>query len=154
MSARISGVKNFESNAVSLLRGLPFSQVQSQSEKGSIFFGFAAAAVEESLADCVTIACAGTAAGATGGATSTVLAGLTATKGAPGAAIRVFNSASSSSMRAFIAANSFAISAGLAGSGAAAGRVGDTSGDTSGTAAASCTAATFTGASACAEVCA
>ncbi len=33
MSARISGVKNFESKAVSLLRGLPFSQVQSQSEK-------------------------------------------------------------------------------------------------------------------------
>ena len=44
MSARISGVKNFESKAASLVRGLPLSQVQSQSEKGSIFCFFAGAA--------------------------------------------------------------------------------------------------------------
>src|SRR5580698_1732892 len=39
MSARISGVKNFESQGMSFVRGFPFSQVQSASEKGSIFFG-------------------------------------------------------------------------------------------------------------------
>src|SRR5579862_354752 len=37
MSARISGVKNLESKADSLVRGLPLSQVQSQSENGAIF---------------------------------------------------------------------------------------------------------------------
>src|SRR5260370_2048085 len=38
MSARISGVKNFESQKISFVRGFPFSHVQSASEKGSIFF--------------------------------------------------------------------------------------------------------------------
>src|SRR5580700_5692561 len=46
MSARISGVKNFESKAASFVRGLPFSQVQSQSEKGSILVFFAGASAE------------------------------------------------------------------------------------------------------------
>jgi len=53
-SALISGVKNFESKAVSLLRGLPFSQVQSQSEKGTIFPFFAGAASEEGVGVCAT----------------------------------------------------------------------------------------------------
>src|SRR5208282_3537782 len=44
MSARISGVKNFVSQKISLVRGLPLSQVQSQSEKGSIFFFWSGAA--------------------------------------------------------------------------------------------------------------
>src|ERR1700722_12627775 len=35
MSARISGVKNGESKANVLVRALPFSQVQSQSENGA-----------------------------------------------------------------------------------------------------------------------
>src|SRR5271163_3586047 len=69
MSARISGVKNFESKAVSLLRGLPFSQVQSQSEKGSIF-SFFAGAVETSLAACITAFSIGA-----GGATATAVSG-------------------------------------------------------------------------------
>src|ERR1700722_10261116 len=38
MSARISGVKNFESQKISFVRGFPFNQVQSASENGSIFF--------------------------------------------------------------------------------------------------------------------
>src|SRR6266481_983307 len=38
MSARISGVKNFESQKISFVRGFPFSHVQSASENGSIFF--------------------------------------------------------------------------------------------------------------------
>src|SRR5882724_7623373 len=38
MSARISGVKNFESQKISFVRGFPFSHVQSWSENGSIFF--------------------------------------------------------------------------------------------------------------------
>ena len=53
-------------------------------------------------------------------------------------------------MRAFMAANSFAMSTELCGSGAAAGRAGDTSGAAAG----SCRAATFAGASGCAGVCA
>src|SRR5580704_1686045 len=51
VSALISGVKNLESQRMSLVRGLPFSHVQSQSEKGSIFAflaGVAAAVVCES----------------------------------------------------------------------------------------------------------
>ncbi len=38
---RTSGVKNFESKAGSLVRGLPFSQVQSANANGSAFVGFA-----------------------------------------------------------------------------------------------------------------
>src|ERR1700683_445843 len=52
MSARISGVKNFESKAASLVRGLPFSQVQSQSEKGTIFSFFADAVSGDGLGVC------------------------------------------------------------------------------------------------------
>src|ERR1035437_1731074 len=53
-------------------------------------------------------------------------------------------------MRAFIAASSLAMSVELAGSGAAAGRAGDTSGEAAG----SCRAATFVGTSGCGGACA
>ena len=45
-------MKNFESKAASLVRGLPFNQVQSQSEKGSIFAIFAGLAAGESPGVC------------------------------------------------------------------------------------------------------
>src|SRR5208282_288334 len=159
MSARISGVKNFESKATSLLRGLPLSQVQSQSEKGSIFAFFVGAA-EESPDGCATIACAGNAtskgaafAGTTGARDALVVASIVAFVVMLVVmfvvAVRLFNSASSCSMRAFIASNSFAISA-ATGSGAAAGRAEDTSGAAGG----SCKTATFVGASDCVGDCA
>src|SRR5580692_12412510 len=99
MSARISGVKNFESKAVSLLRGLPLSQVQSQSEKGAIFSTFVDA---EPLDACST----GAGAGAV--EASTVLAGVTAA-GATTAGdasvviVRLFSSPSSCSILFFMA---------------------------------------------------
>ena len=40
-------MKNFESNAASFVRGLPFSQVQSQSENGSILAFFSGEGVSE-----------------------------------------------------------------------------------------------------------
>jgi hypothetical protein len=122
-SARISGVKNFVSKAVSLLRGLPLSQVQSQSEKGAIFSFFAGAAVVP-LGACKD-ATAGLALAAAGAASNCAGTAATAVAGIadPGcAAARLFNSASSCSMRAFITASSLAISSDISGSGFAAGR--------------------------------
>src|ERR1700722_11325617 len=110
MSARISGVKNFESKAVSLLRGLPLSQVQSQSENGAIFSFFVNAADEESLDICATAGSAD----ATGKAA--ILAEVSRAGDTSVVAARLFSSASSSSIRAFMAASSFAMSTELAGS--------------------------------------
>src|SRR5208282_6406049 len=123
MSARISGVKNFESKAVSLLRGLPLSQVQSQSENGAIFSLFVGAA-KESLDGCANTASAGAATGKVTAALSEVSAAREAS-----AAARTFSSASSCSMRAFMAASSFAISSELSGFGGTTDRLGATSGD-------------------------
>src|SRR5580658_4179018 len=145
MSARISGVKNFESKAVSLLRGLPFNQVQSQSEKGAIFSFLAGAAVES--ADDSERGWASV--GLDNAGLADVVAGkngavLAKAAGAEDdcAAVRLLSSASSSSMRAFMAANSLAMSA-VDGSGTVAECVVGTSGATVG----SCKAATLAGAS-------
>src|ERR1039458_5335654 len=105
MSARISGVKNFESKAVSLLRGLPLSQVQSQSEKGTIFSTFVGVAVADPPGVCATTASAGAAAG-----NASTLARVPAAEDVSVAAVRLFSSASCAlicSMRTFIAASSF-----------------------------------------------
>src|ERR1700728_3681814 len=130
MSARISGVKNFESKATSLLRGLPLSQLQSQSEKGAIFSFFTGAAAVESLDACAADRAGAALAVAAPGSRFT---GTTAAAGAGGAdpgcvdpgcgvAARLFSSASSCSMRTFITASSLAISAEVSGSGLAVGR--------------------------------
>src|SRR5271167_935085 len=102
MSARISGVKNFESKATSLLRGLPFSQVQSQSEKGSIFSFFAGAAVASVEVCAATSAGAAVGTSAFTGITGASAAFVVEVAGADEltvefvAAVRLFNSASSS----------------------------------------------------------
>ena len=103
-------MKNFESKAVSLLRGLPLSHVQSQSEKGSIF-GFFVGAAAESLEGCERVATAGAEAGA--GTAVTAVAGVVAA-GDAAADVRAFSSASSCSMRAFMASSSFKISSEIA----------------------------------------
>src|SRR5277367_4213626 len=146
MSARISGVKNFESKAVSLLRGLPFSQVQSQSEKGAIFSFLAGVAGEELLNDCAiggwTIS-GWTIRGWTGAAAignAAVVGGASNAGDTSVGAVRLLSSASSTSIRAFIAANSFTMSE-VAGSRAGAGRSLGVS------AIASCRTATLAGAS-------
>src|ERR1700733_15882602 len=89
MSARISGVKNFESKAASLVRGLPFSQVQSQSEKGSILSFFPGSEVGPlaiaTVAGCCVEVEGGTFETSAGGAAG-ALAGAPAFAGAAGAA--------------------------------------------------------------------
>src|SRR5580692_12236146 len=130
MSARISGVKNFESKAASLVRGLPFSQVQSQSEKGTIF-SFLSFLAGASSGDCTAgvdtaredgidadrpsspafagaalVAVAGTDAVAPGLAKSAAAADCSAADFS--AALRAFSSASNCSMRSFIASSSLA----------------------------------------------
>src|ERR1700722_15876478 len=126
MSARISCVKNFESKAVSLFRGLPLSQVQSQSEKGAIFSFFTDAAVESPGA--CTAATAGLALAAAGAASdfagaATAAAAGCEDSGCAGAVVtaRLFSSASSCSMRAFMTASSLAMSTVMSGSGLAGG---------------------------------
>src|SRR3984957_1062406 len=137
MSARISGVKNFESKAVSLLRGLPLSQVQSQSENGTIFSFAGGVATEAVLNDCAIGGWIGAAA-AIGSAA--ILGGASNAGDTSAGAVRLLSSASSTSIRAFIAANSLTMSL-VAGSGAGVGRAEGTS------AIASCRTATFSGAS-------
>src|SRR5271168_1461606 len=56
VSARISGVKNFESQNISLVRGLPLSQVQSASENGSILAGAASAVAFAEVAASAVVA--------------------------------------------------------------------------------------------------
>src|ERR1700677_3344204 len=110
MSARISGVKNFESKAASLVRGLPFSQVQSQSEKGAIFALLAATAVEGVIFnDCAT------GAAVAGGATGVLAFALVTTVVGCSAATWASSAASSCSMRFFMAASSLMISCSVSG---------------------------------------
>src|ERR1700683_741284 len=124
MSARISGVKNFESKAVSLLRGLPFSQVQSQSEKGAICSFFSGAPVAGSLGAEATeragLALA-TAVVAGVGAAVAGIDGVAAEVGCGPAGARLLSSNANCSMRNFIAFSSFVISSDKFGSGVAAG---------------------------------
>src|SRR5271168_3479367 len=113
VSARISGVKNFESQKISFVRGLPFSQVQSASEKGSIFAGAAASAVLfADVADSAVVV-TGAAGAALNGATGTVAFALVAGVVGRSGALAFFSSASSSSMRFRIASNSLAIAGGI-----------------------------------------
>src|ERR1700741_991321 len=112
MSARISGVKNFESQKISFVRGLPFSQVQSASENGSILATLASAG-----------GCACGAAAAVGTREEELSVGATAFTGAIGAtgivafavvtggvgcsvAFKLLSSACNSSMRFRIASSS------------------------------------------------
>src|ERR1700722_1720547 len=115
MSALISGVKNFESKATSLLRGFPFSQVQSQSENGSIFAFFTDVAPEVSMEACPVDGSTDVPAGARnaifGGEGSPEVAPV----GTASAEPRLFNSASSWSMRFLIASSSFSSAAGIVG---------------------------------------
>src|ERR1700685_7742 len=158
MSARISGVKNFESKAVSLLRGLPLSQVQSQSEKGAICSFFAGAPVAGPLAAEATER-AGLALKTDGvaGVADAVAVADAVDVGCGTAVARLLSSNSNCSMRNFIASNSFAMSSERFGSGVA---VGGTVAVTPfvalgpGPFAASCRAATLVGASASVAVCA
>src|SRR3984957_5313029 len=132
MSARISGVKNFVSKAVSLFRGLPFSQVQSQSEKGAIFSFFAG--IVDSLGGSatetagLTLVVAGAGSDFTGtevaasGWAGPGSAGPGSADAGWGLAARVFSSALSCSMPAFMTASSLAISSVSSGSGLAGGR--------------------------------
>src|ERR1017187_249204 len=62
MSIRTSGVKNFESQTTSLLRGLPFSNVQSAYANGSVGFGFSVK-TERTCAAASTLAVVGVGAG-------------------------------------------------------------------------------------------
>src|ERR1700722_1005012 len=124
MSARISGVKNFESKAVSLLRGLPFSQVQSQSEKGAIFSFFAEAPAVESLAaEATDRAGVAMTTGVVAGVADAVAVadGVAGDVGCGPTVARLLSSSSNCSMRNFIASSSFTISTDRFGSGVAGG---------------------------------
>jgi len=163
-------VKNFVSNAVSLLRGLPFNQVQSQSENGTIF-SFFAGAVVESLAACaktgVGAGAAGDVAAIAGTVATAVVEGgrLAGAGGCVGGCIndeRFLISASCAlicSMRVFIVANSFSSSSvttasgggGAAGAGVVA--VFSLAAVSGPTVEGSCIAAIFVGDADCADVC-
>src|SRR5580698_7517557 len=130
MSARISGVKNFESKAVSLFRGLLLSQVQSQSEKGSIFFFTSSG--DGAGTDCVTARLAPDGVGTLGAgrtsaafiaagdedATAFVGAGAVADATPVSAATRLLSSAFSSSISACMAASCRATAGEISGSAA------------------------------------
>src|ERR1700722_2277310 len=110
---------------MSLVRGLPFSQVQSASEKGSIFFGLAS--FEAKVADatspaalCPVGAVAAAVAGAAevDGAAGVVVVALAlvavfelVAAGDASFALEFFSASSSSSMRFRMASSSFTISA-------------------------------------------
>src|ERR1700737_4397522 len=115
MSVLISGVKNLVSNATSLLRGLPFSQVQSAKAKGSAldFFSGGAGEGREVDSDCNMP-------GSTAVVASTVCAALPVAATDAGdddcGTARSRSSASSCSMRAFMTSSSFRTAAGTVGS--------------------------------------
>src|SRR5271154_1144839 len=109
MSARISGVKNFESQNISFVRGFPFSQVQSASEKGAIFAGAASVAtvVEDAASFVKPVGLKDAVAAGAGDTEAFAVAA-----GAGGAVLEFFSSASNSSMRFRMASSSLAIAAG------------------------------------------
>src|ERR1019366_6768400 len=113
VSNLISGVKNFESHTVSLLRGLAFIQVQSAKAKGTDLAGFSGLVAGGADVDwsCGGAGPAAAAVSAGVGAGSVAFARPTGVSVvAPGA----FSSISSSSMRAFITVSSLAMSVELA----------------------------------------
>jgi len=113
-------VKNFESHTASLLCGLPFIQLQSAKAKGTVGGSFAGLAAGVSLDACAAetaglgLFASGTASDSEeAAAVAAPVAGadsVALTAGAVAAASRLFSSASSCSMRAFITASSLAIS--------------------------------------------
>src|ERR1700730_8928215 len=109
MSMRISGVKNFESHTASLLRGLPFSQVQSAYAKGAVGAGFSGRPEGTCGEPMDALRDAGSTIFGSGGAAGA--AGVGARVGAAGTAAaedRPLSSTLSSSISACIAANCFA----------------------------------------------
>jgi hypothetical protein len=119
VSARISGVKNFVSQNISLVRGLPFSHVQSASENGATLATSAwagalaggvaatAGAAEEELA-----VGASAFAGTIGVVDTLAFAVVTGAAGCSGS-FDFFSSASNSSMRFLIASSSLAMAGGI-----------------------------------------
>jgi hypothetical protein len=113
VSNRISGVKNLESQTTSLLRAVPFSQVQSAKAKGSVGFGFsgnperACAASTDVLTDAVSDFGSGVAA---------VAVPVGAVVGLAAVAPRLFSSALNASISACMAANCLATAGDISGS--------------------------------------
>ena len=118
MSARISGVKNFESQTASLLRAVPFSHVQSAYANGVCV---SIAGADEAAACVDEPSLWGGASGSTGEGVDTgsgILAdSLVTAMDFRSAPERTFNADSSSAIRAFMISSSLVISAGTAGSG-------------------------------------